>query len=242
MSRQSAFIQGRFRSPLWLAPAFFMCMLQPARAEIDKVYHPYVEPGETEAELRSIYESDDDAARDGRALTRLGIGRSFTERLFLEGYLIGEDRPGSGFQLEAYELEARLQLTEQGEYWADWGALFELERERESGEWEAASALLFEKESGRWSTTVNLGLEYASEAEEFESALAAQLRYRRSPRFEPAVELYAGEETLGIGPVIAGAEALGPGGRQIYWELGVIAGLDDDTPDRSLRFLVEYEF
>ena len=215
--------------------------LQPAHAQIDKVYHPYVEAGETETELRSIYESDGDESRDGRMLTRLGFGRSVTERLFLEAYLIGEDLPGGRIELEAYEAEARLQLTEQGEYWADWGLLFELERERESGEWEAASKLLVEKESGRWSATVNLGLEYEHEVQEFESSLAAQLRYRQSPRFEPAVELYAGEQTLGIGPVIAGAASFGAGSA-LSWEFGIIAGLDDDTADRTLRLLVEYEF
>ncbi len=225
---------------LWL----LLCgsALQPAWAQIDKVYHPYVEIGESEAELRSIYESDGDGARDGRMLTRLGLGRAFTEHLFLEAYVIGEDLPGEGLELEAYEAEAKIQLTGQGEYWADWGMLFELERERESGEWEAASKLLMEKESGRWSTAVNLGLEYDSEAEEFASTLAAQLRFRRSSRFEPAIELYAGEDTRGIGPVIAGTERLGPGRKKINWEFGIIAGLNDDTADSTFRLLVEYEF
>lgn len=217
-----------------------MTLPQPARAQVDKVYHPYVDQGETEAELRSIYESDGDAARDGRMLTRLGIGRAFTDKLFLEAYLIGEDPPDGGFEIEAWEVEAQLQLTEQGEYWADWGLLFEFERERESGEWEAATKLLIEKENGDWSTTLNLGLEYESATEETESALAAQLRYRWKPLLEPALELYAGEDLLGVGPAIAGARRFGP--RKLNWEFGLIFGLDEDTADETLRFLVEYEF
>lgn len=233
-------IRSRFFPPSWLPLAACLGVVQSVQARIDKVYHPYVEQGVTEAELRSVYQSDNDAARDDRMLTRLGIGHAFTPRLFLEAYLIGEDIPGSGFELEAYEAEAKLQLTEQGEYWADWGMLFELEQERATDDWEAASTLLIEKETGRWSNTVNLGLEYDSVAEELESFLAAQFRYRQSPLFEPALEFYAAEDTLGTGPVIAGSQRFGL--RKINWEFGVIAGLDNKTPDRTLRLLVEYEF
>lgn len=60
---------------------------QPVWAQIDKIYDPYVEAGKTETEFRSIYESDDNESRDGRVLARMGFGRVFTARLFLEAYL-----------------------------------------------------------------------------------------------------------------------------------------------------------
>ena len=53
---------------------------------------------------------------DGKQVQRLGIGKSLTDRLFIEGYLIGEDNQNNDFRLQAFEVEALWQLTEQGEY------------------------------------------------------------------------------------------------------------------------------
>ena len=73
------------------------------------------------------------------------------------------------------------------------------------------------------------------------AAVALQARYRYSRELEPAVELYTGQDTRGLGPVIMGSWPLG-GARQLRWEGGVIFGLDSDTPDQTFRALLEYEF
>ena len=39
----------------------------------------------------------------------------------LEGYIVGERDDNGDFGLQAYELELRWQLIEQGRLWADWG-------------------------------------------------------------------------------------------------------------------------
>ena len=99
---------------------------------VDKVYLPYVQPLEREIELRSLYLDDHSETIDGGMTHRLGIGKSFSDRLFGEFYLIGQkDFSGDSVSLEAYELELKWQLTEQGERFADWGILFELESERD---------------------------------------------------------------------------------------------------------------
>ena len=211
---------------------------------IDKVYHPYVQPLERELELRSSIEHD--SAKDARELRiyRLGYGQSLNDSWFAEGYLIGQQVHDNALRLEAFELEALWQLTEQGEYWADWGALFELEKDRSRNKMEFSSALLIEKEWGRWAGTANLYAlyEFGDDIDnEFETALAAQLRYRFRRSLEPALELYKGEDTFGLGPVVTGTVQLGER-RKLYWEAGTIFGLTSVTADQTFRLLLEYEF
>ena len=211
---------------------------------IDKVYHPYVQLLETEIEYRSRYQNDDDAELDDRQQYRLGIGHSLSDQLFAEIYVIGEDSAESDLELTAIEAELKIQLTEQGEYDNDWGLMFELERETKDNLWEASTTLIAVHEWTRWIATANLSLTYEwgkGIDNEFETSLATQLRYRYSQVVEPAFEFYMGDDTLGLGPVLTGVQRLG-GRRKFLWEFGVIAGLDDSTPDTTWKFNVEYEF
>lgn len=213
-------------------------------AQPDKVYHPYVEAFKTEIEFRGLYQLDgDDERLDGKQSYYLALGRGFNERLFLEGYVIGKKRSGESLSVDGFELEALLQLTEQGEYWSDWGLLWELEREIDEGIWEVSLALLWEKEWGRWVTAANLFAAYEFGPKinnEFETEFKGQLKYRLSRLFEPAVELYMDENTRGIGPVLLGAPKLGR--NKLKWELGLIFGFNRATADQNIRFLLEYEF
>ncbi|MCX4186850.1 hypothetical protein [Methylophaga sp. OBS4] len=210
--------------------------LQADGSAIDKIYHPYVQPLEREIEWRMV-------GADGDHKQRLGLGKSLSDRLFVEGYLIAEEQ-GDTFRLSAYEIEAKWQLTEQGEYAIDWGLLTELEKAHKENEWELATALLMEKEWGRWVGTANLWLKYEWGDEikdEIETALGLQTRYRLSPQFEPALELYAGQNTRALGPVVMG-DVRFTAGKKLHWETGVLLGLDSKTPGATLRFLAEYEF
>lgn len=203
---------------------------------VDKVYHPYVQPMEREVEWRMV-------AADGDHLQRLGIGQSVNDRVFVEGYLLAAEE-GDTFRLEGYELETRLQLSEQGEYAVDWGMIVELEKAHQEDEWELATALLMEKQWGRWVGAANLWLEYEwgdEVKDEFETAMALQTRYRLSPAFEPAIEFYGGENTRALGPVAMGDVRFGAG-KKLHWESGVLFGLSKKTPDAILRLLAEYEF
>jgi hypothetical protein len=208
---------------------------------VSKIYHPYVQPLEKEFEFRSLYENDDDLS-DHQSY-KLGYGQSLTENLFSEIYLIGSKDGGNAFEVEAYEAELKWQMTEQGEYSADWGVLFELEKE-EGGEWEASSALLVEREWGRFVGTANLAAIYEwgdDIDDELESKLALQMRYRHSPRLEPALEFFSGEDYKGIGPLLMGRELLGAG-KRLRWEFGTIFGIDADSPGLSIKTALEYEF
>lgn len=212
---------------------------------IDKIYHPYVEQLEWELEWRMTHENENPRTGVDRSQThKLGLGHGIGEYLFAEAYLIGQRSADDGLELYAYEVEALWQLSEQGEYAVDYGLLFELEREHDEDIWEYATTLLLEKEIGRYSATANVGLiyEWGDDIEnEWETSLALQGRYRYSPRLEPALELYVGQDTLGLGPVLSGLERLGHM-QALRWEAGVIVGMDSDTADYTLRAVLEYEF
>ena len=233
--------------PSWLLLSASIAVSPTVSADgfsVDKLYHPYVQPLEREVELRSLFINDDDDAIDGAQVHRLGLSTSFSDRWRAEIYLVGAKGPGDSLSLEAYELEVQWQLTEQGEYYADWGLLFELETERDEDIWEYATTLLVEKELGRWAGALNLSAIYEwgdDISNEWESQLAAQLRYRYSRFFEPAVELYRGEATKGIGPVALGNVRFS-GRQKLHWELGLIFGLDSDSPDQTIRAMLEFEF
>lgn len=219
-----------------VALCIFPVVIQADGLAIDKVYHPYVQAMEKEVEWRMV-------AADGDHLQRLGIGTALTDRLFVEGYLLAAEQ-GDTFRLEGYELETRLQLSEQGEYAVDWGMLVELEKAHQEDAYELATALLMEKQWGRWVGTANLWLEYEwgdEVKDEVETAAALQARYRLSPKFEPAIEFYGGENTRALGPVAMG-DIRFAAGKKLHWETGILVGLSKKTPDATLRLLAEFEF
>ncbi len=212
--------------------------------KIDKVYHPYVQAKEWEIEYRINALSDNNEDLDSRLKHRLGFGYSPTDRFKIELYVIGEDKSDESFKVSEYEMETKIQLTEQGEYWADWGLLFELEKERDESEWEFFGTVLIEKEWKDWvgAANLSLGYEWGSDIkDELEGAISLQGRYRFSRFLEPAVEFYSAEDTLGIGSVLLGQMRLGFM-KKIHWEAGVIFGLDSPTPDQTVRVLFEFEF
>ncbi|MDU0113135.1 hypothetical protein RT723_09020 [Psychrosphaera aquimarina] len=215
---------------------------------VDKVYHPYVLPNEREIEWRII-------AREtelGNLLSqRFGYGHSVTEYLTLEGYLIGARRGEADgpkydgdFVLDGYEFEARLMLSDQGEYWADWGVIAEFEKKHNQSSYEVTSGLVFEKEIRRTSLTLNMFLVYEwgdKVNNEMETEFRAKYRYRWLPQFQPALELYTGQDYIGIGPAFMGIQRFN-GQKQLKWEAGFITKLSNTGKDNSFRFALEYEF
>jgi len=208
---------------------------------VDKVYHPYVLPNEQEFEWRLLSHKND----QGNSLAqRIAYGHSLSETVTLEAYVLGERDSSGDFGLEAYEVEIRWMMTEQGEYWADWGMLFEVEKENQNNNWEVTSGVLIEKEFGRNSLTVNLFLVYewgTKIKDEVETEFRLQYRYRWLPQLQPAIELYSGDDYVGIGPAFMGIHRFN-GQKQLKWEAGFITGLNGDSKDHILRFAIEYEF
>lgn len=208
---------------------------------VDKVYHPYVLPNEREVEWRLFSHKE---SENNKLAQRFAYGQSLTDNVMLEFYLVGERDINDDFSLTSYELEARWMLTEQGEYWADWGLLFEIEKEQRKKNWEVTSGVIVEKEFGRTSLTLNAFIIYEwgdTIVSEFETEFRLQYRYRYLEQLQPAIELYSGENYLGIGPAFMGIQRFS-GQKQLKWEVGFITGIDSRSKGHVLRLAIEYEF
>ncbi len=211
---------------------------------IDKVYHPYVQATEQELEFRAVIQDSQKYFPDDNQLYRFAYGRSLNDRWFAEIYLTGDRNENVGFDLRAVELEMKWQLTEQGEYWADWGMLFEVSKTIDENIYEVAGGVIVEKELGNWSHTANFIVEQewgTDIIDEIESALNVQSRYRYNTFFEPGIEFFKGQDTFAIGPVIMGDLRWGMR-QKLHWETGAIFALDEKSPDLTLKVLFEYEF
>ncbi len=211
---------------------------------VGSVNDPYVQAMEREIELRTIFQTDAKSSEDNILRQRISYGFSISDRVFLEAYAIGTRLPDQSFELEGYEIETKIQLTEQGEYNTDWGVILEYERQISESIAELATVLVASRQWGNWVGTLNLGIEYefgSNIRDEIDRFASGQWRYRYREAFEPGVEFYADEFTLGIGPVLTGV-IRGNGNNKWHWEAGLIAPLNDTTPDQTLRFLLEWEF
>ncbi len=209
---------------------------------VDRIYDPYVQPLETEIEWRSILQFDDDTHDVQKYM--LGLGRSLSDRWAAELYVAGVKTHDDSFGIDAFELEFKWQLTEQGEYAFDWGVVFEFERETDRHISEASVALLTARDFGRWTGVVNAGLSYewgSGVGNEIETELHVQTRYRLRESFEPAFELHLGQDTAVLGPALTGIHRFGPG-RKLRWEAGAFFAVADNSPDHVLKLNLEYEF
>lgn len=218
-----------------------------ARADgivVDKLYHPYVDALEQELEYRGLVQSTQPGVTNQAQLHQMSLGTSLGEHFFGEVYLVGAKDRAKGFETETWEAELKWQLTEQGEYAIDWGMLFEYEDEIDADIHEFSVGILAEKEWGRISGTANVMLiqEWGRGiADELESVVALQARYRYKPLLEPTLEFYAGQHSRGFGPVLQGNVKTGTR-KSVHWEAGAIFGLTGDSPDHTWRFQFEYEF
>jgi len=208
---------------------------------VDKVYHPYVIANEKEFEWRVMSSQTD---TKNVLAQRIGYGQSIMENVAVEFYVIGERDEQGNFKLQATEVEARWMLTEQGQYWADWGMIFEFEKQRKLNRYEATAGLVFEKEFNKNSLTLNFFAirEWGENIEnEWETEFRAQYRYRYLPEIQPSVELYTGENFIGLGPGFMGVHRF-KGQKQLKWEAGFITEISKSEKNHTLRFALEYEF
>jgi len=211
---------------------------------ISKIEHPYIQPHEREISLLSLYQKDKDPSKNHVLKHKLSLGKALSDKWFAEIAVSGKNDSSQNFQASSYEAELKWQITEQGEYSADYGLLFEYENEHDIDIEEVSIGLLAEKQFGKWVGTTNLSgiYEWGKDINnEFETTVAIQAKYRYKPTLEPAIEFYSGELNKGIGPVLTGTQRLAPG-KKLKWELGVIWGIDEDSPDQTYKALLEYEF
>jgi len=233
----------------WTAVALAAALpAEPAYATL-KIYSPSVEYHELELEWRARYDTDARESMDGRQVHKLAVGYGVLPRLFLEAYAELERPVGDEFELEAVEMEARIQLAEPGQYWLDAGLHVEYEMPvEEGGTDELVFQVLLEKGQGRLLHRTNLRLERELESgAQVGSGLAWGSRLRLGPSFEPGVEYHARFGPLAGGtPFDSQAHLLGPViyGRlgRVKYDLGYLFGLSDAAPDGMLKWIIEVEF
>ncbi|MES2675142.1 MAG: hypothetical protein V4660_12950 [Pseudomonadota bacterium] len=226
----------------YLIACIFFLGAAAAHADLNRVYHPYVEQHERELEYGFVLR---DLGNENLLLNRAGVGYAWSDKFFTEIYLLTESITHDNEQVRGYEVELKWQLTEQGEHWADWGLLVEVGTAKDIDSHEIAAGLLWEKElTNRWIASANVIVEYEygdDIQDEIETALRAQMRYRNSSQLDPAIELYLDDQDWAIGPALMGTIKLS-GRKQVRWELGLLFGLDAKTPESSLRGGIEFEF
>ena len=218
----------------------------------DYVAVPGVEYGEREIELRLGTASATDEHR--QSATSLAFGYGVTPWWATEIY--GKWHRSGATSFDAVEWENRFQLTEPGQYFADFGLLIEIERPRDRAEgYELRIGPLMQKDLGPVQANFNLLLErhyHAREPEETELGYQWQLRYRWRPEFDFGAQGFGDvgpwndweptrEQPHIAGPAIFGRFNLG--GRQVLkYDAAVLFKLTSAAPSTTLRAQLEYEF
>ena len=217
-----------------------------------KVYMPTVVQGELELELNGGYQKwknhDDDKERQ----LVFDVGYGFTSWWKSE-FAVGYTRmPGQSAKLDELEWENIFALTEPGRYWGDVGLFAELARDHANGKNLVEIGPMFQHESGSIQSNLNFLLqrELGSAAEPgLGLSYAWQVKWRGNSRFEPGVQAFGSlgrSNDLGhatehkIGPAFFGQVALGRRNKLKY-DGAVLFGLNNNTPDTTVRFTVEYE-
>lgn len=211
---------------------------------IGKIYNPYVQQLENELEYEFILQDDDRPEFADQQRHKISYGQALSDRWLVEASVIGENNPGENFDISGYEIEAKYQLSEQGEFNNDWGILFEIERETDNDVWEVGTTLIVLHDWKKWTGTANITVAYETGPtidNELETEFAAQLRYRYKSSLEPGIEFFKSESANALGPSLTGQVRLG-GGKNFFWSTAALISFDSSKPDNVFRFNIEYEF
>lgn len=231
-----------------------MLLPRPASAG-ETVYSPIVHGGEIEFETKGKYEIDGDPASDGALKEIYEVGYAFTDRWKSAIFIKFEKAPGGQLKQEAVAWENIIQLTEQGEYWADVGLYLEYESSVHSaGHNKVEAKLLLEKETGDFVHTANIIFEKQVSGQnkdnlELEYALRSKYRHRKELEF--GIEAFGGfgeiedfkprsEQKHYLGPVLSGKIAIKPKWK-VKYEAGYLFGISDAASDGKFKWMIELE-
>jgi high-affinity iron transporter len=240
-----------------LAAAAAFAGNDPAQAAPFKVYSPNVVQGEGEVEYRGYRDFDNNKEIDGGETHLFGIGYAFTDWYSTEVYGEWAKEPDeSQRKFSAWEWENRFQLGESGQFFADFGLLFEIEKADGKELYELKLAPIIEKQFGNFVATANLWFERqvgsARESTDVTFAYGARVRYLLSPYFEPAVEFFGEPGPIGkwpgysqqqhwIGPAVYGAVPTLPR-QKLKYSFAVLFGTTTESSDVRAVARLEYEF
>jgi hypothetical protein len=237
-----------------LALSCFACARPAAAGPSDYIATPTVEEGEREIDFKAGTRKLRDGTRE--SAWSIGFGYGATSWWFTELYAKWHHEPGERSAFDAWEWENKFQLTETGKYPVDVGFLLEIERPKDRSEgYEYKWGPLLQSEFGLWQANVNLQIEKhlrTAESERAELGYQWQLKYRWKPSLEAGVQGFgsvgpwndwapSSEQSHIGGPALFGRIKVGE--RQtIKYNAGLLFGLNNSAPKRTLRMQAEYEF
>jgi len=209
--------------------------------------------GEFELELLGGYQwwRNNDENRLRQFVGELGYGVTSWWKIELGA---GTTRvPNESYKLDEIEWENTFALTEPGQYWLDLGLFVELAYDHPERRNAIAIGPMFQKEID--SVQANLNVFFERELGTSADPGSAinyewQLKWRGDPRFEPGLQGFGtfgrtndfGHETENsIGPAFFGQIITTPRSKLKY-DAAVLFGLNNNTPNTTLRFQLEYEF
>ncbi|MFI4921515.1 MAG: hypothetical protein ACHQAZ_07725 [Gammaproteobacteria bacterium] len=212
------------------------------------IYSPYVTAGQSEVEIRGHQTTDSDPALQGERANEISIAHAFTSWWRPEGYLgMYERQPGSANTYVGHEFENVFQLTDAGEYWADFGFLASYEYKSQPGD---VSTLefgpLFEKQTGHirqrlnfiWEKQLGSGAEH-----KYEFRSAYLMTYNLGSGLAPGFEAYyrPSDQSRQLGPALYG-EIPTSRGNEFEFSTALLFDLNKGAPNRTLALRLEYEF
>lgn len=213
-------------------------------AAANKVYHPNVQSQQKDIEYRVTGYNDGDDNADSQ-IHHLGFGYGISDRIAIEGNLIGVKDGGDALNLQSYELVGRWQVNEPGEAWLDGAMLLRLEQADDGGYSQAGTGFIAEKAlDAHWTATANVIANYVfgdDVAEKLQGEITAQVLYRVSQQFKPGVEAYWDEDIVAVGPAAAGVITV-DGQHRLMWEVAAMLAVDHDIADKVFRGSLNWAF
>jgi hypothetical protein len=229
----------------------------PAAAEF-RVRQPTVVPGEVAIEHNGSYAFDPSPRKNDEQSYTLELEFAATNfwLMEIEGEAGRDPGPDNHTRFTALTWENTFQLTEPGEYWADFGFFAEYSRALPNiGADSITFGPIIRKAIGPTINTLNFFIAKevgAHAAGQAQVNFAWQTRFTLNPLIEPGIEIFSQPGPLGqfnslsqqdhrAGPVLYGTlRNIGPG--KINYQLGYLFGLTSATPQGTVKWLLEYEF
>ena len=222
----------------------------------DYLLLPTVQEGEREIDWRGGIASTG-TNTSAQADSALGFGFGVTAHWFTELAVRYTKKHGASPTFKDVAWENIVQLAEPGEWPVDVGLAFEVERSSQSqDQLELTAGTLLQKEFGLLQVNFNVLLSHVIEgAEPVTNRLHFQwqLKYRYSEPFEFGVQGFDNvsssastwashsDQVHRIGPVALGRFKF-TGERSLSYNAALLFGTTAHSPDRTLRFQLEYEF
>ena len=224
----------------------------------ERIYYPYVTPGELEIEYFGSRSVDDDRGKNNVQKQQFSVGYGVNDWWKTEFYGKFEKEPQNNLTFDEWEWENIFQLTERGEHWVDVGAAFAYEWTPQSNRADTIEArLLLAKDVDKTSHVLNVIAEKnvgSGPKESLEGKLLWSSRYNYSQYFEPGFEIESDfgelkntgsfdEQKHYIGPAAYGKIPLHLTAKAdaIKYRLGYLFGVSDAADDGQVVAQLEYE-